>query len=163
MLDQTWFDRAGDYHSDEMKVVERYTRVSPDVIDYEATITDPKTFSKPWKINLPLYKHREKNAQLLEYKCVPLPNLCCTERSKKRKVTPSGVCDEKNRIESCRVSLCFLGWPCLPLSRASPKLPLWPKWKRRRSLLHRQGGRHRAPRMVNPIYRVLYERKTSPQ
>lgn len=71
MLDQTWFDRAGDYHSDEMKVVERYTRVSPDVIDYEATITDPKTFSKPWKISLPIYRHREKNAQLLEYKCVP--------------------------------------------------------------------------------------------
>jgi hypothetical protein len=51
-------------------VVERYTRTSPDVISYEATIEDPKTFSRPWKISMPLYRHVEKNAQLLEYKCV---------------------------------------------------------------------------------------------
>ncbi len=69
--DQTWFDRAGDYHSDELHVVERYTRTGPDTMSYEATITDPKVFSKPWKIGLPLYRHIEKNAQLLEYKCVP--------------------------------------------------------------------------------------------
>jgi hypothetical protein len=70
MNDQTWFDRAGDFHSDMLHVVERYTRVSPDVIDYEATIEDPKTFSRPWKISMPLYRHVEKNAQLLEFKCV---------------------------------------------------------------------------------------------
>ena len=69
--DQTWFDRAGDYHTDELHVVERYTPTSPDTISYEATIEDPKVFSKPWKISLPLYRHIEKNAQLLEYKCVP--------------------------------------------------------------------------------------------
>jgi hypothetical protein len=67
--DQTWFDRAGNYHSDALHVVERFTRVSPDVINYEATIEDPKVFSKPWKIAVPLYRHQEKNLRLLEYEC----------------------------------------------------------------------------------------------
>ena len=68
--DQTWFDRAGDFHSDALHVVERYTLASPNVLNYEATIEDPKVFSRPWKIRMPLYKHLEKNAQLLEFKCV---------------------------------------------------------------------------------------------
>jgi hypothetical protein len=68
--DQTWFDRAGNYHSDALHVTERYTRVSPDALDYEATIEDPKVFSRPWKIRMPLYRRLEKNAQLLEFKCV---------------------------------------------------------------------------------------------
>ncbi len=68
--DQTWFDRAGDYHSEMLHVVERYTLAGPNMINYEATIEDPKTFSKPWKIAMPLYRHAEKNAQLMEYKCV---------------------------------------------------------------------------------------------
>lgn len=68
--DQTWFDRAGDFHSDALHVVERYTLSSPNVIDYEATIEDAKTFSRPWKIAMPLYRHLEKNAQLVEFKCV---------------------------------------------------------------------------------------------
>ena len=70
-VDQTWFDRAGNFHSDALKVVERYTPTGPDTMNYEATITDPKVFSKPWKLSLPLYRHVEKNAQLLEFKCVP--------------------------------------------------------------------------------------------
>jgi hypothetical protein len=68
--DQSWFDRAGDYHSDELHVVERYTPMNPDVIQYEATIGDPKTFSRPWKISMPLYRHLEKNAKINEFKCV---------------------------------------------------------------------------------------------
>jgi len=68
--DQTWFDRAGNFHSDQVHVVERYTARSPDTINYEATIEDPKTFSRPWKISFPLYRRVEKNAQLMEYKCV---------------------------------------------------------------------------------------------
>jgi hypothetical protein len=68
--DQTWFDRAGNFHSDAMTVTERYTFRNPDVIDYEATIDDPKTFTRPWKISLPLYRRLEKNARLLEFKCV---------------------------------------------------------------------------------------------
>jgi len=68
--DQTWFDRAGNFHSDALHVVERYTPRSADVLTYEATIEDPKVFSRPWKINMPLYRRVEKNARLLEYKCV---------------------------------------------------------------------------------------------
>jgi hypothetical protein len=68
--DQTWFDRAGNFHSDALHVVERYTPIGPDALDYEVTIEDPKVFSRPWKMRMPLYRRLEKNAQLLEYKCV---------------------------------------------------------------------------------------------
>jgi hypothetical protein len=68
--DKSWFDRAGNYHSDALHVVERYTRTSPDVMFYEATIDDPKVFTHPWKIGMPLYRRQERNAQLLEFKCV---------------------------------------------------------------------------------------------
>lgn len=68
--DQTWFDRAGNFHSDALHVVERYTPLSPETLMYEATIKDKKVFSRPWKISMPLYRHVEKNAQLLEFKCV---------------------------------------------------------------------------------------------
>jgi len=68
--DQTWFDRAGNFHSDALRVVERYTRTSPDIISYEATIEDAKVFTRPWKIAMPLYRRQEKNAQILEFKCV---------------------------------------------------------------------------------------------
>lgn len=67
---KTWFDRAGDFHSDEMRVTERYSLLSPDVMNYEATIEDAKVFSRPWKISMPLYRHLEKNARLVEFKCV---------------------------------------------------------------------------------------------
>ena len=69
--DQTWFDRAGNFHSDALHVVERYSLSRPDVITYEATITDPKVFTRPWKISLPLYRRAERNVQFLEFKCVP--------------------------------------------------------------------------------------------
>jgi hypothetical protein len=68
--DQTWFDRAGNFHSDALKVVERITATSPDHLLYEATIEDPKTFTRPWKISMPLYRRKERNMQLLEFKCV---------------------------------------------------------------------------------------------
>jgi hypothetical protein len=68
--DQTWFDRAGNFHSEKLHVVERYTRTSPDVISYEATIEDPEVFTRPWKMSMPLYRRQEKNAQLLDFKCV---------------------------------------------------------------------------------------------
>jgi hypothetical protein len=67
--DQTWFDRAGNYHSDSLHVVERYTARSADTLMYEATIEDPKTFTRPWKISMPLYRRVENNAQIMEYKC----------------------------------------------------------------------------------------------
>jgi hypothetical protein len=68
--DQTWFDRAGNFHSDALHVVERYIRTSPDVISYQAAIEDPKVFTRPWKISMPLYRRQEKNAQILDFKCV---------------------------------------------------------------------------------------------
>jgi hypothetical protein len=52
-----------------MHVVEKYTRTSPNTLQYEATIEDQKTFSKPWTIRMPLYLHDVKNAQLYEYEC----------------------------------------------------------------------------------------------
>jgi hypothetical protein len=66
----TWLDRAGNHHSDALKVTERYTLRGDDHLNYEATIEDPKTFSRPWTISLPLYRRVEDNAQMLEYKCV---------------------------------------------------------------------------------------------
>ena len=68
--DQTWLDRAGNFHSEALHVVERYTRISPDVISYEATLEDPNVFTRPWKISMPLYRRQEKNVQLMEFKCV---------------------------------------------------------------------------------------------
>ncbi len=67
--DQSWFDRSGNYHSDQLHVVERYTRTSPDVISYEATIEDKEIFSRPWKISMPLYRRQEKNVQIMDFKC----------------------------------------------------------------------------------------------
>ncbi len=68
--DQTWFDRAGNFHSDALHVVERYTPRGPDTLQYEATIEDPQVFTRPWKIDLTLHRHTAKNAELLEFKCV---------------------------------------------------------------------------------------------
>lgn len=69
--DQTWLDRAGNFHSEEMVVTERFTLIGPDHIQYEATITDPNIFTRPWTIEMVLYRVIEPNAQLLEHKCVP--------------------------------------------------------------------------------------------
>jgi hypothetical protein len=69
--DKTWFDRAGNFHSDALHVVERYTPAGPDVLRYEATIEDPKVFTRPWKMSFPLYRRLDRNAQFLEFKCVP--------------------------------------------------------------------------------------------
>ena len=67
--DETWFDRAGNFHSDALYVVERYTPVNSNILNYEATIEDAAVFSRPWKISMPLYRHVEKNAQWMEFKC----------------------------------------------------------------------------------------------
>lgn len=79
---QTWFDRAGNFHSDALHVVERYTRTSHDVITYEVTIEDPKVFTRPWKLSMPLYRRQEPNLQILEYECYP------------------NLYDERDRVES---------------------------------------------------------------
>jgi hypothetical protein len=68
--DQTWFDRAGNHHSEALHVVERYTATSPYHLRYEATIEDPKVFTRPWKISMPLYRLVDPNPQYLEFNCV---------------------------------------------------------------------------------------------
>ncbi|HEX6999803.1 MAG TPA: hypothetical protein VF322_16845 [Gammaproteobacteria bacterium] len=68
--DLSWFDRSGNYHSNQLHVVERYTMVSENQIDYEATIEDPQVFTRPWKIELTLYRDIESQGTLPEYKCV---------------------------------------------------------------------------------------------
>jgi hypothetical protein len=66
----TWFDRAGNHHSAAMKVVERYTMLGPDHMQYEATIEDPETFTRPWSLRLTLYRRVEPDARLGQFKCV---------------------------------------------------------------------------------------------
>ena len=66
----TWFDAAGNFHSDALKVTERFTRTGPDTLRYEATIDDPAVFTRPWKITMPLYRRLEAGAQILEFKCI---------------------------------------------------------------------------------------------
>ncbi|MEO5923570.1 MAG: hypothetical protein ABIR70_07065 [Bryobacteraceae bacterium] len=66
--DQTWFDMAGDFHSDALKVTERYKLLDADTIQYEATIEDPKTFTKAWKITVPLIRQKGVD-RVLEYQC----------------------------------------------------------------------------------------------
>ncbi len=68
--DQTWFDAAGNFHSEALHVVERYTRTGPDHLMYEAIIEDPKVFTRPWTIRMPLYRRVEPQIQLLDFKCV---------------------------------------------------------------------------------------------
>ena len=67
---ETWLDSSGNHHSDQLHVTERYTAVSPYHVIYEATITDPEVYTRPWTIRLPLYRRIDENMQLLEYKCV---------------------------------------------------------------------------------------------
>ena len=59
----------GNFHSNALHVVERYTRTGPDNIQYEATIDDPKVYSKPWKVSVLLYRRKEPNLQILDYNC----------------------------------------------------------------------------------------------
>ena len=70
-MPDTWFDSSGNFHSEELRVEERYTPAGPNLLWYEATIEDPQVFTRPWKIRMPLYRRQEPNAQILEFKCVP--------------------------------------------------------------------------------------------
>jgi hypothetical protein len=71
MVEDTWFDRAGDYHSDALHLTERYTPTGPNSLLYEVTVDDPKVYTRPWKMSMPLYRRLDRNIQLLEYNCVP--------------------------------------------------------------------------------------------
>ena len=69
-IPDTWFDSSGNHHSDQIKVTERYTALSPNHLMYEATIEDPEVYTRPWTIRFPLYRRIDENMQLLEFKCV---------------------------------------------------------------------------------------------
>ena len=68
----TWFDRAGNFHSDALHVVERYNFITPDAIRYEATVEDVKVFTRPWTISMPLYRRLEESAQLTDFRCIEM-------------------------------------------------------------------------------------------
>ena len=68
--DGTWFDRAGSHHSNQLRVVERYTMLGPNHIDYEATIEDPVVLTEPFTIKMPIYRRIEENARLMDFRCV---------------------------------------------------------------------------------------------
>jgi hypothetical protein len=68
--DQTWLDRSGNFHSDALHVVERYTPTGRDLMLYEVTIEDPKVFTRPWKMSMPLYRRQERGMELLENECM---------------------------------------------------------------------------------------------
>jgi len=67
--DQTWFARAGNFHSEALHLIERYTLIGPDHMNYEVTVEDPKVFTRPWTMRMILYRRKEPNAQLLEHEC----------------------------------------------------------------------------------------------
>ena len=67
--DRTWFDQAGNFHSDALKVVERFTPIDSSHINYEVTLEDAKVFTRPWKVSMIIYRRLEKNLELLDYEC----------------------------------------------------------------------------------------------
>ncbi len=83
--DQTWLDRAGNFHSEALHLVERYTLVSPDHIEYEVTVEDPKVFTRSWKMSMPLYRRKERNVRILEYECYAYVH---EEEARRRAVPP---------------------------------------------------------------------------
>ena len=67
---RTWFDRAGNFHSDALRLVERYTPIGPNHIQYDVRVEDPQAFTRPWTMSFPLYRRLERNLQILEYECL---------------------------------------------------------------------------------------------
>ena len=82
---ETWFDQAGNHHSEDMRVIERYTLSDPDTLAYEATMTDPKTFTKPWTIKVSLKRHKEAGFRVIEDECLEDAN------GARHHVSPSGA------------------------------------------------------------------------
>jgi len=71
--DQTWLDRAGNFHSEALQVTERWQFIDPDTLSYSATLEDPDVFTRPWTLEVLLYRHKEENFQLIENYCYTLP------------------------------------------------------------------------------------------
>ena len=81
---KTWLDRAGNFYGQGAQVQERYTRMDPTHLRYEATITDPETFTRPWKMSMVLYRRIEPNMQLLEFQCIPFAEEFMYKQLKKK-------------------------------------------------------------------------------
>jgi hypothetical protein len=84
----TWLDSSGNFHSERLHVVERYTATSPYHLLYEVTIEDPKVFTRPWKLKMPLYRRLDENVQLLEFKCVEFVEELMYGHLRKKETTP---------------------------------------------------------------------------
>lgn len=64
---ETWLDRAGNFHSDQLHLTERFTLAGPDHMNYEVTVEDRQVFTRPWTMRTVLYRRKEPNVRLLEY------------------------------------------------------------------------------------------------
>ncbi len=96
----TWFDSSGNFHSEELRVEERYTSIGPNALRYEVTVEDPKVFTRPWKMSMPLYRRLEPNAQILEFKCVPFAEGAVYGHLSRRTPNPSPLSKELDHGES---------------------------------------------------------------
>jgi hypothetical protein len=65
----TWFDNAGNFFSDAVHVVERFTLVDADTIHYEARIDDPKVYTRPWTLVSAFRRNKEPGYELFEQAC----------------------------------------------------------------------------------------------
>jgi len=83
--DRTWFDKVGNFHSDALHLIERFTMLGPDHIQYAVTVEDPKVFTRPWTMRMPFYRRKEPNVRLLEYECYMYQQ----EDAVRRGVTPT--------------------------------------------------------------------------
>lgn len=69
--DQSWFDRAGNFHSEQLHLIERITPINTYALNYEVAVEDPKVFTRSWKLRTVLYRRLEPNLQIQEFKCGP--------------------------------------------------------------------------------------------
>lgn|SRR5690606_303379 len=70
--DQTWLDSAGNFHGNNLHVVERWSFIDENTLQYEATLEDPDVYTRPWDISVILHRHREPGFQLIEHTCYTL-------------------------------------------------------------------------------------------
>ncbi|MGP0075157.1 MAG: hypothetical protein ACLPWF_24870 [Bryobacteraceae bacterium] len=67
--DKTWLDATGNFHSDAEHVVERFTPVDSDTIDYQATIEDPRVYYRKWTVGLQIWRNPDPHYEQMEFAC----------------------------------------------------------------------------------------------
>lgn len=70
LIDQLWLDQAGNFHSTEFHVVERYRLTGPDTLEYEARIEDPVVYTRPWTLRTVLTRVTDPEARIVEDECL---------------------------------------------------------------------------------------------